>query len=289
MRSRLAAVAAALVLATAGVAGEPVSPRPDAAPQIAFEVRLLTVPESDFFERVGIDFDTPTGAPATAQAPVPPEGGVLTDAQVRTLLEAVQGDRRANVVMAPKVTVNDGQDAAIQCMERQTFVTGVDAVRAKVGDGMGVKGDTVLIPRNSAVDVGEMLDLSGRITADRKAVVTRIKYTSTRVEKVDLIPVTCKVTPVFEGGSQGVPVPFTQYIQSPQIETATIEKKDLTIPAGGHAVLVGPARVREARQEFGPPVLSKIPYVNRMFKNVGIGRETTRTVLIVTPRVLEVK
>jgi general secretion pathway protein D len=44
----------------------------------------------------------------------------------------------------------------------------------------------------------------------------------------------------------------------------------------------------EARNEFGPPVLSKIPYVNRMFKNVGIGRTTVRTYLVVTPRVLEV-
>jgi hypothetical protein len=41
------------------------------------------------------------------------------------------------------------------------------------------------------------------------------------------------------------------------------------------------------RQEFGPPVLSKIPYVNRMYKNVGIGRESTRTYLIVSPKVLD--
>ncbi len=286
MRSRLAAVAAALVLSVAGVAGEPVPPRADETPQIAFEVRVLTVPERLFFERVGVDFEAPQAMP---RVPALTDGGMLDDSQLRLLLDAVEGDRRANVVMAPKVTVEDGRDASIQCTQRQTFVTGVDAMRAKVGDGMAVKGDTVLIPRNTAVDVGETLNLSGRIMADRKAVVARVKYTNTRVEKVDLIPVTSKVTPIFEGGSQGAPVPFTQYIQSPQIETATIEKADLTIPTGCHAVLVGPEIVREARREFGPPVLSKIPYVSRMFKNVGIGRETVRTVLIVTPRVLEVK
>lgn len=289
MRSRLAAVAAALVLSTAGAAGDPVPPRADDAPQISFEVRVLTVPESAFFERVGLDFEMPKGMPAPAPVPGLPQGGVLTDSQVRTLLEAVQSDRRANVAAAPKVTVEDGRDASIQCTQRQTFVTGVDAVRAKRGDGMAVKGDTILVPRNTAVDVGETLKLRGRIAADRKAVVAAVKYTNTRVEKVDLIPVTSQITPVFEGGSQGVPVPVTQYIQSPQIETATIEKADLTIPTGCHAVLVGPEVVREARQEFGPPFLSKIPYVNRMFKNVGVGRETMRTVLIVTPRVLEAK
>jgi type II secretory pathway component GspD/PulD (secretin) len=289
MRSRLAAVAAALVLSLTGVTGEPVPSRVDDTPQIAFEVQVLTLPESDFFDRVGIDFEMPKNTPMSAPLPGLPEGGVLTDSQVRTLLEAVQGDRRANVVMAPKVTVENGRDASIQCTQRQTFVTGVDAMRAKGGDGMGVKGDTVLIPRNTAMDVGEKLNLGGRIAADRKAIVARVQYTNTRVEKVDLIPVTSKITPIFEGASQGVPVPVTHYIQSPQIETTTIEKKDLTIPAGCHAVLVGPEVVREARQEFGPPVLSKIPYVNRMFKNVGLGRETVRTVLIVTPRVLESK
>jgi type II secretory pathway component GspD/PulD (secretin) len=43
---------------------------------------------------------------------------------------------------------------------------------------------------------------------------------------------------------------------------------------------------RETRQEFGPPVLSRIPYVNRLFKNVGVGRETEKVFLMVTPRVI---
>lgn len=83
-------------------------------------------------------------------------------------------------------------------------------------------------------------------------------------------------------------VPFTQYLQAPKVETLTVEKQDLVIPSGGHVLIAGPTRMQEERQEFGPPMLSKIPYVNRMYKNVGIGRTTVRTYLIVSPLVLDV-
>ena len=101
-------------------------------------------------------------------------------------------------------------------------------------------------------------------------------------------PATASITPVFEGGSRGKPIPFTQFLQVPRVETLTIEQPDLTIPSGGHVVIPGPTRTQEVRQEFGPPVLSRVPYLNRMYKNVGVGRETVRTYLVVSPLVPEV-
>ena len=34
------------------------------------------------------------------------------------------------------------------------------------------------------------------------------------------------------------------------------------------------------------PILSKIPYINRLFKNVGLGRTTDSLMLMVTPRII---
>jgi hypothetical protein len=34
------------------------------------------------------------------------------------------------------------------------------------------------------------------------------------------------------------------------------------------------------------PIISKIPYVSRLFKNVGVGRETRSLMLMVTPRII---
>jgi type II secretory pathway component GspD/PulD (secretin) len=51
-------------------------------------------------------------------------------------------------------------------------------------------------------------------------------------------------------------------------------------------LLGGLKALREGRNEFGPPILSKIPYINRLFKNVGYGRETTSLMMMVTPRII---
>jgi hypothetical protein len=52
--------------------------------------------------------------------------------------------------------------------------------------------------------------------------------------------------------------------------------------------------ISEARTEFGVPVLSKVPYVNRLFTNVGIGREDAnlwipRDAAVIEQRTMSVK
>ena len=48
----------------------------------------------------------------------------------------------------------------------------------------------------------------------------------------------------------------------------------------------GIKRMSEGRTERGVPFLSNIPYVNRLFKNVGIGRDTSNLMMMVTPRII---
>ena len=45
-------------------------------------------------------------------------------------------------------------------------------------------------------------------------------------------------------------------------------------------------RLTESRNEVGVPLLSKVPYVNRLFRNVSIGRETNSLMMMVTPRII---
>ena len=60
----------------------------------------------------------------------------------------------------------------------------------------------------------------------------------------------------------------------------------VSVPDGGTVLLGGIKRLSEGRNEFGVPILSKIPYINRLFKNVGIGRETQSLMMMVTPRII---
>ena len=74
-------------------------------------------------------------------------------------------------------------------------------------------------------------------------------------------------------------------IQQPELITTTVTTT-VSVPDGGTVLMGGIKRQREGRNEYGVPILSKIPYINRLFKNVGIGRTTESLMLMVTPRII---
>ena len=74
-------------------------------------------------------------------------------------------------------------------------------------------------------------------------------------------------------------------VQLPTFSFTTVSTT-VSVPDGGTVLLGGIKRLREGRNESGVPMLSKLPYVNRLFKNVGIGRETQSLMLMVTPRII---
>jgi general secretion pathway protein D len=74
-------------------------------------------------------------------------------------------------------------------------------------------------------------------------------------------------------------------IQLPEFIFTTVTTT-VSVPDGGTVLLGGIKRLREGRNEFGVPILSKVPYINRLFKNVGLGRTTDSLMLMVTPRII---
>ncbi|MBA4029662.1 MAG: hypothetical protein C0478_01930 [Planctomyces sp.] len=76
-----------------------------------------------------------------------------------------------------------------------------------------------------------------------------------------------------------------QVVQLPVIEQVTV-LTTVSVPDGGTVLLGGVKRLREGRNMAGVPILNKIPYVSRLFKNSGVGRETESLMLMVTPRIV---
>src|SRR5207248_6144032 len=109
--------------------------------------------------------------------------------------------------------------------------------------------------------------------------------TNLTTANVQLFPITTFITPVFEGGAVGQPVPFTQFLQQPATNTINVATT-VNVPDGGTVLMGGMKRLSEGRNEFGPPILSKIPYIKRLFKNVGYGREAESLLIMVTPRII---
>jgi type II secretory pathway component GspD/PulD (secretin) len=203
----------------------------------------------------------------------------LSEIQVFMFMEAAQGDRRIHVMQAPKLTLFNGQSSNMSVQDQQFFVTNVGVV--------GFGGQMVFVPQNNPFPLGVEMTLQAVVSADRRFVRMNInqRLANLASANVPLFPVTTFITPVFEGGAQGQPIPFTQFIQQPQLSLISIQTT-VSVPDGGTVIIGGLKTLSEGRNEFGPPVLSKLPYVNRLFRNSGFGREAQSLLMMVTPRVI---
>jgi type II secretory pathway component GspD/PulD (secretin) len=265
------------------------------------------------------ELDIPIRATSFARA-VPPFGGFgnsfadgglslglafLSELQVQMFLEAAQGDTRTNVMQAPKVTAFNGASAQITVGDFQFFLTGV-TVQAVGGQLLFTPnnvpffiGSANPLPPNTTVQNGVinfqptqtqtpglLLFVQPVVTADRRFVRLNIRQEFVNlVSGTQQIPLTTIITPTFDNGGQGQPIPFTQYLQQPRFSNIATDTV-VVVPDGGTVVMGGLKWMTEGRNEFGPPVLSKIPYLNRLFKNVAYGREGRTMLLMVTPRII---
>jgi type II secretory pathway component GspD/PulD (secretin) len=203
----------------------------------------------------------------------------LSDVQVFMFLEAAQADRRTNVMQAPKLTLFNGQTSTLTIGSQQFFVTNISVFQ--------INGQVIFNPANTPFPLNLSISIQAVVSADRRYVRMSLPVNLTNLASPTsaLFPITTFITPVFENGVQGQPVPFTQYLQQPTFTQVSVNTT-VNVPDGGTVVLGGLKTLREGRNEFGPPILSKLPYINRLFKNVGYGREAESLLIMVTPRII---
>ena len=84
----------------------------------------------------------------------------LSDIQVFMFMEAAQGDRRTNVMQAPKLTLFNGQTATITVSDQQFFVTAVTVT--------GFGGQIVFTPTNTPIPT----NTAGKVTGGGMSNVT---------------------------------------------------------------------------------------------------------------------
>lgn len=214
---------------------------------------------------------------------------ILSDIEVFFLLQAAQGDNRTNVLQAPKVTLFNGQIATITDTVQRPFVTSIIPV---VGDFAAAYQPVIVV-----LSEGTSLSVQAVVSNDRRFV------------RLTLVPMFSKIGDVEEFTFYGKKTTNSgSSVQDPTDENSTnrdgeIESTEgttvqlptvaitsvattVSVPDGGTVLLGGIKRLSEGRSERGVPLLSKLPYINRIFRNVGIGRETSSLMLMVTPRII---
>jgi type II secretory pathway component GspD/PulD (secretin) len=160
-------------------------------------------------------------------------------------------------MQAPKVTTFNGQEACIQVCDEQTFVTGVTIKEAW--------GQLTFVPHNEVFKTGTEMTVQPVVSADHRFVRVKVNAALTSLDDI----------------------PSTQFIQSPKFTKLNVDKT-LSLPDGGTAlILVGKKPCQPCAKEA--PVLSKIPYMNKLFKNTTGCCQTPGNevvLMMVTPRII---
>src|SRR5262245_55351424 len=249
--------------------------------EVAVEVIVLNVSE-ETMEKQEIDFRAEAAQPKTdvlqkkgaKSAPAPQAVAYVNARQARDLLAAVQGDRQSTILQAPKMTIADGELAHLKVGAEQFFITDIDIVKNGA--------EIIFRPKNEAHFLGWKYSVQPVVSDDLRTVRLSLALTHTAVDgPVPLHPVQIAVDK--DGNREAVP--FRMFIQQPKLSGFSVERT-VKLESGHTAVLHCGLMLEETRVEFGPPILSQIPYLSRLFRNVGYVRTARSVLVLVTPRVI---
>ena len=81
------------------------------------------------------------------------------------------------------------------------------------------------------------------------------------------------------------PQPTETTVQLPTFSSTSVTTT-VSVPDGGTILLGGIKPLSEGRAEPGVPLLTKIPYLSRLFHNVSASRDSGSLMLMVTPRII---
>jgi hypothetical protein len=203
-----------------------------------------------------------------------PKQVVANPEDSQELFEAISRAQGHKVISAPRLTLTDMNKGGFQNKQVHQYAK---TLQAKLGNGQ-----VVFVPELGTVETGLSFEATPKFAPDRKSVMLNVDMRSTQFSgPKKLHPVTTMMTPVFEGGSQGQPIPFTQFIEEPQVSTKSLNAA-VELSVGKPVYFRLHKFKREVRVEEKVPVLSEIPYVNRLFRNQGIGLEDVELIAVVT-------
>jgi type II secretory pathway component GspD/PulD (secretin) len=247
--------------------------------QVSLEVRFISVDET-VADRLIAEFKGKEEVKLAAASETPLRMTFLDAAEQSRLLEAIQADRRTNVAQMPKVTMFSGQSSTCEAIEQKSFVTGVDIRTTS-------NGNPVFQHVVEEVPVGMRMTAKPVVSVDRRSINVSLSVNLSKLDDPECDFSAIELPALSGEGAEPSPT-FTQLLQHPRISRFGLDGT-ITIPEGGTALISGWKRGHGVRTETGLPMLTAIPYIGELFKNVRYTREKECVLMLVTPRILVVE
>jgi type II secretory pathway component GspD/PulD (secretin) len=133
------------------------------------------------------------------------------------------------------------------------------------------------------VQSGVLLDVQATVSSDRKYVTLTLRPTLSRLRALVAFPVSA----LSAGGGQigGPTVSQTAFLQQP-VQDITQVRTTVSVPDGGTLLLGGQTLAGEIERESGVPVLSKIPFLKRLFTNQSMAKDEQVLLILVKPTIV---
>jgi general secretion pathway protein D len=287
--------------------------------QIMVETRFLTV-QRNFLEDVGIDFDftfnnansqdknrkyapitvsqdsfnftgagnIDTGLPGNLSSAVKTAPALTTavtfvdDFTVSALIRASQAEQTSTQVQAPRVMVYNGKTAYVVVSVQRAYVSDLTPIVGQNAIGFD--------PTISIVDSGVSLVVTATASADRKYVTMNLKPRLQRL--LNLVPFVFGSNTIIPNNGNGDTDLSTQpisagqgVVQQPELSVTFLETT-VSVPDGATLLLGGQTLTGELEREEGVPVLSKIPFLKRLFTNRAKTRDDQVLLILVKPTIV---
>ncbi len=197
-------------------------------------------------------------SPATASNPI-----FLTEKQCAELVKSLAGDRRMSVLSEPRLITLNGQTASLLIQSENL---------RHPGETAQCDGKAIMTPKTVENDHGPSSGGVPAASADRRSIRVNVKVAETERAAAASRPASPR--DCCEGCPACVPS-----VQAPAVNTQSVEKT-VVIPDGGTTLILGPRKTVEVRTEYSAPVISRIPYVDGMFRNVGYAQETRQMIVL---------
>ena len=244
------------------------------------------------------------GGPAGA-----PLGFILDDLRVSVLIAATQSDTRNITVNTPRVLVFNGEGANIAISRNVAYVRNLTPIVAT--------NSVAFNPQVAFARDGVVLNIrQAVVSADRRYVTINLRPQLNQLVSLTNFAVFGQAG-TGTGGQQagvdddgdgqvdedpdngtdddgdgaidedGADASFfaSGIIQRPETQTTTVDTT-ASIPDRGTLLIGGQRLVGESEVEVGVPVLSKLPFLNRMFTNRTLTRDERTLLILVKPTII---
>ncbi|MFA9478631.1 hypothetical protein ACERK3_10020 [Phycisphaerales bacterium AB-hyl4] len=287
--------------------------------QISVEARFLLV-DQNFLENIGVDFDFQIDSPGGNFGPIRfgqdsasitnnpqtdrtpgrfqpgtsigrptgfgPDGfnrtgrsldlGVsyLDDLEVNLLVHATQASQRSVSLTAPRVTFFNGQTAFVVVAQQFAFISDLEPIPDAAGFNQEL----------SVVNSGVVLQVQGTVSADRRYVTMTLQPSLAQLDAIRQITQNAVVT-IPGPGDNEVAIPISATLEAPTLQITEVAAT-VSVPDGGTLLLGGQRLVDEIEIEAGVPVLSKVPFINRLFTNTSTVKDERTLLILVKPSII---